>query len=108
MTPDPSSVEAPPPAVPPVARGTPCLVFRAAVHWYGVPAAQVVSISAPVRPVRVPTAPPFVRGVAALAGKVVPVLATAVLLGESSHSKEVARLVLLQDGARLVACEVAE
>lgn len=83
-------------------------MFRAAVLWYAVPAAQVVSISAPARPVRLPTAPPFVRGVAALAGKVVPVLATAILLGESSHSGEVARLVLLQDGARLAACEVAE
>jgi purine-binding chemotaxis protein CheW len=87
----------------------PCLVFRAAIHWYAIPAVQVVNVSAPARPVRVPGTPPFVRGVMAMAGKVVPVIALAALLGESeAHSSEVNRLVLVQDGARLAACEVAE
>jgi purine-binding chemotaxis protein CheW len=87
---------------------TPCLVFRAATHWYAIPAARVVSISAPTRPVRVPGTPPFVRGVIASGGKVVPVLTLSMLLGESSRSGEVGRLVLVQEGGRMAACEVAE
>lgn len=87
---------------------TPCLVFRAATHWYAVPADRVVNISAPTRPVRVPGTPPFVRGVIASAGKVVPVLTLSMLLGESSRSGEVGRLVLVQDAGRMAACEVAE
>jgi chemotaxis signal transduction protein len=83
-------------------------VFRAVAHWYAIPAARVVSVSAPSRPVRVPGTPPFVRGVIASAGKVVPVLTLSMLLGESSRSGDVARLVLVQDGGRMAACEVAE
>ncbi|HYV49417.1 MAG TPA: chemotaxis protein CheW [Myxococcaceae bacterium] len=87
---------------------TPCLIFRAATHWYAIPAARVVSISASARPVRVPGTPPFVRGVIASGGKVVPVITLSLLLGESSRSGEVARLVLVQDAGRMTACEVAE
>jgi len=87
---------------------TPCLVFRAATHWYAIPADRVVNVSAPTRPVRVPGTPPFVRGVIASAGKVVPVLTLSMLLGESSRSGEVGRLVLMQDAGRMAACEVAE
>ena len=87
---------------------TPCLVFRAATHWFAIPAARVVNISAPTRPVRVPGTPPFVRGVIASAGKVVPVITLSMLLGESSRSGEVARLVLVHDAGRMAACEVAE
>jgi purine-binding chemotaxis protein CheW len=87
---------------------TPCLVFRAATHWYAIPAAQVVNVSGPARPVRVPGTPPFIRGVIPITGKVVPVLALAPLLGESEVGTQVTRLVLVQDGARLAACEVAE
>jgi purine-binding chemotaxis protein CheW len=83
-------------------------VFRAATHWYAIPAAYVVNVSAPSRPVRLPGTPPFVRGVIASAGKVVPVLTLSMLLGESSRSGEVTRLVLVQDGGRMAACEVAE
>ena len=107
MTDAPPSAAGPPPS-PAASRTTPCLVFRAAGHWYAVPALQVVNIAATSRPVRVPGTPPFVRGVIASAGKVVPVLALALLLGEASRSGEVTRLVLLQSGGRLAACEVAE
>lgn len=103
---EPSSAAGPAPA--PIASRTPCLVFRAATHWYAIPAIQVVNVSAPSRPVRVPGAPAFVRGVISSSGKVVPVLALAMLLGKSSRSGEVTRLVLVHDGGRLAACEVAE
>jgi len=91
-----------------VSTTTPCLVFRAATHWYAIPAVRVAGISAPTRPVRVPGTPPFVRGVIASAGKVVPVITLSLLLGESSRTGDMARLVLVQDAGRMVACEVAE
>lgn len=92
-----------------MASKTPCLVFRAANHWYAIPANQVVSVSGPLLPVRVPRTPPFVRGVIVISGKVVPVIALASLLGEAkTRSGEVSRLVLVHDGTRQAACEVAE
>ncbi len=75
------------------------LVFRVGAHWYAFAAETVGEVVPQSRPVRVPGAPGFVRGVINTAGRVCTVVDVAPLLGEERSAGEgeaVARFVVLE------------
>jgi purine-binding chemotaxis protein CheW len=83
------------------------VVFEAASRTLALPAGDVVQVLRNAATAPVPGAPPWVRGVLDLRGRVVPVIDVRARLGEGSRPpRPEDQLLVARAGARLVALEV--
>jgi purine-binding chemotaxis protein CheW len=85
------------------------VIFRLEKERYALPLSAIREVlSAPGRMSRVPRAPPAVRGVMNLRGRVVTVLELGTLLALPPHGQPLAKVVLLDRGRRDLGLLVTE